>query len=273
MEKLTKRGRRSVNFYRKKSLINASMARSATLSIKIKNSSLFSKIDLSNSKHNLTRFKDEYFPEKTPLPYSRLSILPKLLTCQFILHNYPDKNAKPYPFVFRLSPELNLLSDSHLKKAIQRKLKATLQETPMYWLTTEYDNQKENSGKHLNGEILLYPNELEKCKQAFKELFGLHRIDPETKKHVLNADGTIKQKNGLRFAINFPISSRNKIAKKEGDFYTVFNWVSYSTKQFTRRWYARKFTKESLKTKEPFHFISENLNLAASTFYLENIRK
>ena len=273
MEKVTKRGRRRVNFYRKKSVRNASMARAAMLSIKVKNSSFFSKKDLINSKHNLTRFKEEYFPEKTPLPYSRLSILPKLLTCQFILHNYPDENAKPYPFVFRLSPELNLLSDSHLKKAIQRKLKTILHDVPMYWLTTEYDNQKEDSGKHLNGEILLQPNELEKCEQAFKELFGQHRINPETKKPIFNADGSIKQKKGLRFAINFPIASRNDTAKKEGDFYSVFNWVSYSTKQFSRRWYARRYAKESKKTKEPFHFISANLNLAASTFYFENIKK
>lgn len=265
VEKLTKRGRTGKNFYRKKALINSGAARAGGLSMKTQNSGFFSKKDLLH-------FINTYFSEKTPMPYPRLGILSKLLVCQFALHNRPNQQAIAQPFVFRLSPELNAMSDSHLKKAIQRKLKKTLGETPLYWLTTEYDNQKETSGKHLNGEILLQPGELEKCKQAFKELFGLYCINPDTGKPRISADGTIRQKKGLRFAIDFPTQSRRNEARKHGEFYSVFNWVSYSTKQFTRRKFARTYAKESAKVGEPFYYISAELNKLTAAFYANQIR-
>ncbi|EGW20632.1 hypothetical protein [Methylobacter tundripaludum] len=265
VEKLTKRGRTGKNFYRIKALRNACAARARTLSMKTQNPGFFSKKDI-------THFINTYFSEKTPVPYSRLSILNKILVCQCLLHNQPDATANAHPFVFRLSPELNAMSDSYLRKAIQRKLKDIFGTTPLYWLTTEYDNQKEQYGKHLNGEILLRPGGLEKCEQAFKELFGLHWINSDTKKPRMNADGTIRQKKGLRFAIDFPIESRRNQARLYGEFYSVFNWVSYGTKQFTRRWFARKYTKESVRGKESFCFISSDLNELSTQFYNENIK-
>jgi len=266
VEKLTKRGRAGKNFYRTKALRNACAARARTLSMKTQNQGFFSKKDI-------THFINTYFSEKIPVPYSRLSILNKMLVCQWTLHNQPDATAEAHPFVFRLSPELNEMSDSSLRQAIQRKLKHTFGITPLYWLTTEYDNHKERHGKHLNGEILLYPGQLEKCEQSFEKLFGLHWINPNTKKPRMNADGTIRQKKGLRFAIDFPIESRRNQARLYGEFYSVFNWVSYGTKQFTRRWFARKYTKESVRGKESFCFISSDLNNLSTQFYNENIRK
>lgn len=266
MENLTKRGRKAKNYNKIKAVTNARLARDATLSMKTNNSGFFSKKDL-------THFITTYFNEKTSIPYSRLSILNKILVCQWTLQNQPNTSAIPHPFVFRLSPELNAMSDSYLKKAIQRKLKDTFGITPLYWLTTEYDNQREECGKHLNGEILLHVGEREKCEQAFKELFGLHDIDPATKKPIINANGTIKQKKMLRFAIDFPIKSRRKQARLYGEFYSVYNWVSYGTKQFTKRWFARKYTNESVKGKEPFHYISAELNKQAAKLYNENIKK
>jgi len=266
VQKLTKHGRTGKNFYRIKAIRNAGTARAITLSMKAQNSSFFSKKDI-------THFINTYFSEKTPIPYSRLSILNKILTCQWTLHNQPDSAAIAHPFVFRLSPELNAMSDSHLRKAIQRKLKDTFGATPLYWLTTEYDNQKEQYGKHLNGEILLQQGELKKCEQALKELFGLHCINPVTKKPRMNADGTIRQKKGLRFAVDFPIESRRNQARLYGEFYSVFNWVSYGCKQFTRRWFARKYTKESVKVKESFCYISADLNKLSKEFYNKSIIK
>jgi hypothetical protein len=221
----------------------------------------------------ITHFINSYFNEKKPAPYSRLSIHSKLLVCQFTLHNQPNELATAQPFTFRLSPELNAMSDSHLRKAIQRKLKDTFGKTPLYWLTTEYDNQKEEYGKHLNGEIFLQQGEREKCEKAFEELFGLHSVNPATNKPRMNADGTIRQKKGLRFAIDFPLDSRRTQTRLHGEFYSVYNWVSYSTKQFTRRRFARKYTKESVRVKEPFHYICAELNKLALIFYFENIRK
>lgn len=122
--------------------------------------------------------------------------------------------------------ELQALDDSYLKIKIQRMLKATLRRPSqlplLYWLTTEYTAHTETRGKHLNGEILLYPNELKKCEMAFEKLFGLHDIDPITKKPILNADGTIKQKKGRRFAIDFPIKSRNDQIRMRGGSFMQF---------------------------------------------------
>jgi hypothetical protein len=265
-QKVTNRGKTGKNFYRNKATTNASAARSVTLSMKTKNSGF-------SSKKDITHFIEIYFNEKTPAPYSRLSIHNKLLSCQWVLHNHPDIRAEAHPFVFRLSPELNAMSDSQLKQTIQRKLQDTFGTTPLYWLTTEYGNHKEQHGKHLNGEILLYPEQLKKCEFAFKELFGLHWVNPDTGRLRMNTDGTIRQKKGLKFAIDFPIESRRNQARLHGEFYSVFNWVSYGTKQFTRRWFARKYTKESIKQNESFVYVSAGLHQLSSSFYDENIKQ
>lgn len=262
-KKVTKRGRASQNFRKKKALKNASAARSATLNMKIDKTGFFSKKDLPY-------FITTFFPEAHPLPYSRLRPLPKLLVCQYVLHSQLENNLQSIPFVFRLSPELSQLEDSYLKKKIQRKLKTALQRAPLYWLTTEYDTMTETRGKHLNGEICLYPGEIEKCEQAFRELFGLHRINPDTNQLIRKADGSIRQKKGLRFAINFPIASRNKEAKNKGEFYAVYNWPSYAMKQVTFRNHERKAGRSN-KKKELFHYVSDELNKMASSLYSECI--
>lgn len=263
-EKVTKRGRKPKNTRRFKSRTMSTTARAATFSMK------FEKNDCLVSIDN-TSFIDTYFPSDNDkqLPYSRLDLLPKLLCCQYVLHTHQDKksnSAKCYPFVFRLSHELAALNDSYLKKKIQRKLKDTLRGTPLFWMTTEHKDFKETTGKHLNGEILLYPGELDKVETAFKELFGLTDSIPRFRK-----DGLIKQKTALGHAIDFPIASRNKQLADKGEFYAVFNWVSYSLKYLSNRRYERRVG--SSTKRERFHYISAELNKLASEFHTENIYK
>jgi hypothetical protein len=263
-KKVTKRGRNGINSRKKRAIANAGVARAATLSMKVNNSGFFSKKDL-------TKFIDTFFPEKNPLPYSRLQPLQKLLTCQYVMHNEPNSNLQSFPLVFRLSPELASLDDSYLKKKIQRKLSTALSRSSLFWFTTEYDTHTETRGKHLNGEILLYPAELKKCEQAFKELFGLHDKDPTTGQTILNKDGTPKQKKALRFAIDFPIDSRVRQIREKGEFYAVYNWPVYAMKQKPRRELERHLTKRSDKAEETFHYVSEELNKLASSFHSQRV--
>ncbi len=260
LEKLPKRGRKSKKYREIKSASNALTARDATLSMKVKNTGHICKKDLYT-------FTNTFFPNKTQLPYSRIKPLLKLLACQFVLHNYHDNSLVSFPFVFRLSPEVRQLTNSYLKKKIQRKLQSTLKRNPLYWITKENDGGLDNTITHINGEILLLQEELEKCRQAFKELFGLHEID---------AGGTIRAKPMLPYAIRFPLTSRLKEAAKYGEFYSVYNWPSYSTKQDSdrnREQFKNKLLKKPLAYNENFHSISSDLNDLATQFYNDTIKK
>jgi hypothetical protein len=268
-EKITKHGRKSQKYYERKSSLNARLVRDATLSMKVENTTPICKIDIggkdidkrSLDKKDLTHFINKFFPNKTQVPYSRLKPISKLLICQFALHNDPDINLTPFPFVFRLSPELRQLEDSYLKKKIQRKLQSRLQRNPLYWVTKENDGGLDKTITHINGEILLFQGELEKCRQSFKELFGLHELD---------VSGTTKAKTMLNHAIRFPMTSRLKEAAKHGEFYTVYNWVGYSIKQERDRNIERfknQFRRKPQPNKENFHFISRELNKLAIQFY------
>jgi hypothetical protein len=272
LEKLPKRGRKSKKYRSIKSAAIADAARAALLSMKTEFSAPFSKIDLD-------KFTSIFFPHKRPLQYSRLPPILKLECCQWVLHNYPDKAAKPYPIVFLLSPALQALDDAHLKKKIQRELKSVLGATPLYWMTTEYKNSAEKQLKHLNFEILLYPNEQGKVEQALRRLSGLYEIDPATNKPMLNAEGTKKKRAGLIHAVDFPVESRAREARLRGEFYAVYNWPSYATKQFKARVRARDHSKRlltantehSAKQGEPLCYISAELNRLAAEFYTANI--
>jgi hypothetical protein len=271
-KKLPKRGRSSKKYRAKKSAENAGVARDALLSMKVENTGHFSKIDLH-------KFTSVFFPDKYPLPYSRLPHILKLECCQWVLHNHPDKTAMPYPMVFLLSPELQALDDAYLKKKIQRELKSVLGDTPLYWITTEYKDSSERRLKHLNFEILLYPGEQDKVKQALQRLSGLYELDPATNKPLRNADGTKKKRAGIGHAVDFPIVSRNREARLRGEFYAVYNWPSYATKQFKSRERSRDpskrlftaNTQHSEKQGEPFYCISARLNEMAMEFYNANI--
>lgn len=271
-KKLTKRGRKSKKYLSNKSASTADAARAALLSMKTEFSGPFSKIDLY-------KFTSTFFPHKRPLPYSRLPPLLKLECCQWVLHNHPDETAKPYPVVFLLSPELQALDDAYLRKKIQRKLKEALGATPLYWMTTEYKNYAEKQLKHLNFEILLYPNEQSKVERALQELSGLYAIDTATNKPIRNADGTKKKRAIITRVVDFPIDSRAREARLRGEFYAVYNWPGYATKQFKARVRARDHSKRLLtantehseKQGELLYYISAELNKLAAEFYAANI--
>ena len=264
--KVTKRGRKRKNSRTIKAIRMSGAARSATLNMKIDKTGFFSKIDIDY-------FKLQFFPEKKQIAYSRLYPLSKVMCAQYVLHNHPDTitdKAQSYPFVFRLSPELNQLDHDYQIIKIRRKLSAVLNRSPLFWMITEYKTLQEIKGKHFNGEILLYPGELEKCEQLFKELFGLHNINPATNKSIRNADGTIKQKKCLRFAIRFPIASRYREIRNKGEFYAIYNWPSYASKWQSIRRDERR-AGNSDKQGEGFYYITANLNKMASAFHAEHI--
>jgi len=150
--------------------------------------------------------------------------------------------------VFQLSPKLRALDDSYLRKAIQRVLKTALDYTPLFWSTTEYKNSSEKKLKHLNYEIFLYPGEMKKVEPTLEKLSGLYEIDPTTNKPKINADGTKKKRIGLSYAVDFPasIDSRKEQAWLYGEFYSIYNWPGYCTKQFKSRVRARDPSKRLL---------------------------
>lgn len=272
--KMPKRGRLGSKYRVKKRATSSAAARDATLLMKVEQSGRFSKKDLD-------KFITTFFPEKHPLPYSRLSPLLKLTCCQWTLHNHPEEGLRAYPIVFLLSPELQALNDSYLRKKIQRELKSVLGETPLYWYTIEYKNQSEEKLKHLNFEILLYPNEAHKVEETLKKLSGLYEIDPATNKAKINADGSKKQRKGLDYAVEFRNDKRLKLIEKHGEFYAVYNWPGYATKQFKSRARARDKTKPLLtantrhsdKQDEKMYYISAQLNKMTSEFYSTKILK
>ncbi|MBT9098602.1 hypothetical protein KFZ76_12915 [Methylovulum psychrotolerans] len=236
----------------------ARLARDTTLSIKCGFAPLYVSIDLAS--FTLAFFNTDHLPE-----YSRLPDHHKLLLSQYVLNDQSGE-ATSFPFVFRFNLEQRKLTEQELNKKIQRKLTAALNRIPLFWMTSENDGNLDKTITHKNGEILLYPDELEKCRQAFRELFGLQEID---------ADGTITAKAGLSHAIRFPLARRQREAAKHGRFYAVFNWVGYSTKQNQDRESERLINKRHGVTsidKNNYCYISADLNKMASKLYAENIR-
>lgn len=223
---------------------------------------------------NIPSFKQSFFPEKHPQDYSRLDALPKLLVCQYALHNQPDSSLKPYPFVFRLPTKLHGCNGSVLNKKIQRKLSSALDRTVLLWTTRENDGSRScRIVTHINGEILINPDELPRVKKAFKEIFGSIKKPP--KKPTQPADATITSKDALPYAIRFPMGSRNRQAAKYGKFYSIFNWASYTTKQELDRKRERfdcHIQKKQQPSDEKFHYISADLNKLAAEFYTANIK-
>lgn len=227
-----------------KSYSIARLARDATLSAKTGFSPLSVSIDLES-------FKETFFNQKHLLEYSRLKPLSKLLVCQYVLHNQDNNNLKSIPFTYRLPTELHGCNGSELSKRIQRKLKAALKRAPLFWMTRESNDGLDKTITHVHGEILLYPDEQKKCKQALVDLFRYYnpKLAPnkpvygpvyEADKAIIRNqlevmlgfkltknkpvdDGTIMPKPmAANKIIVFSSHSRDKLTAQYGKFYGVF---------------------------------------------------
>jgi hypothetical protein len=263
------------NYRKLKTQSTSRTARAATLSIKCKSSTIqnvYVSIDLDTFKQ--TFFNTKHLPE-----YSRLPPHLKLLSAQFIIHNQQaHTNPTPFPFTYRYSFEQRKLSDKALNKKIQRKLSTALnRKTVLFWSTSEHETGRDKTLTHRHGEILLFPNELPICRQAFKELFGLYETDPITKQPVLNANGMKKAKPGLSHAIRFSMASRQQQAAHYGWLYAIYNWPGYSTKDNETRERQQKLNMmhkiSATEDKGNYCYISSNLKTLAEKLYGTSIRK
>jgi Zn-finger protein len=227
-------------------------ARDATLSIKCKNQVAESRL---SKKDLYTLLQQTFFNTKDLPEYSRLPTHHKILLSQFIIHTTPD--AKPTAFTFRYNLEQRKLSDIEMNKKIQRKLSKSLKRPVLFWSCSEYDDVKTKILTHRHGELLLYPNELQTCETAFKEMFGLEEID---------ANGTKKKKAGVWNCIDFSTVKRKRIAEEYGEFYAVYNWVGYSIKNQQQQGKNRLLNKV-----QKFSYIPSALTKQAANFYKANI--
>jgi hypothetical protein len=209
----------------------------------------------------------QHFFNVNGLPeYSRLPAHLKLLLAQYIIHQTPG--AEPTPFTHRYNLEQRTLSDQEMNKKIQRKLTRSLGRPVLLWSTSEHDKGRDKTLTHRHGEILLYPNELPVCRDAFREMFGLTEN---------TADGTITTKLGLSHCIRFSLSKRQQQAAEYGWFYSIYNWPGYCTKDFQERQRLRGI---NIMLKQPlladntrFYYVSRDLGKLAAEFYTGRIRK
>jgi hypothetical protein len=214
----------------------------------------FSKIEhqayLNSTKGNLSvkSVNKEYHPE-----FSRLSTLNKLILAQYIINSQPaETRAIPTPFVYRYSLDQRKQTQQQIKKKISKELTAALGRKPLYWLTAEYDSsfltdlvtKKNKTLSHSNGEILLYPDEY----RTF--------IDAMLKVHGKNSDSGTKDKRMRENKIIVTSTpKRASEAVKHGNFYSIFNWVSYTSKH-----------------KDDLYYISSELRKSAAATYTRDIK-
>ncbi len=254
-----------------KSARNATGARSGLYSIFCKTHP-FSNIDSLPYKHtvNTEKFKQIFFNEKHQPQYERLDTLPKLLVCQYVLHKQPDNTLKGYPFTFRLPNHLHRTNTQKLNKKIQQKLTAALNRGVLFWMTRETDGKSfDKTLTHYHGEILINPNEYKQVKKAFLQLFNAKNKPVQAHHNTI-----IKNPMPDKAIIDLHVSARNSNTANHGKFYSIFNWVAYSTKQELGRKkenFVCQIQKKQLPSKQKFHYVSANLNKAASNFYKANI--
>ncbi len=212
---------------------------------------------LSGEKESkLEKFKEAYFNKNTP-EFSRLGnnhdpIL-KLLVCQYVL----TANLS-VPIVIRLPTRLHTSDGKKLKliyKQIQKRLKAELGREPQFWAYGEFDKKESKLITHINFEIQL--DNYEETTKIYKALSSLYK----------KLDGN---PSSLK-AVSIPLQKRQKLIKQYGEFYTHFNWVSYSSKQISERQIERVVLKK--QTDERYHYITKSLNKQAADFYNNNIKK
>jgi hypothetical protein len=254
-----------------KSAATAQAARSSLIEITSK-SKPFSNIDTTTNRQpiNLKTFKQTFFNNQSQRqPYSRLNPLMKVLLSQYVLYQNQESNLTSIPFVFRLPTNLHKTNGAILNKKIQRKLSKTLNRSVEFWTYKEYDGfgyrRQDKAITHINGEILIHQHELKPLKEAFLKLAG----------------DTIKVNPSLPYTIRFPVANRAKQINRYGEFYSVFNWVSYGTKQdserrmdFKRTCFDYQIQKlpVPMPSNENFYYLSQDLGKQTANFYNNHIR-
>jgi hypothetical protein len=200
------------------------------------------------------------FSHKYPAEFSRLPYQLKLMLCQYVINSQPaETKPLPTPFVYRYSLDQHNQTQQQLNKKIQRKLSSALGRSPLFWTAPEYDDRKTRILTHSNGEILLYPNEYQTFIDAMLAVHGKNRGLDKKGKKIPDKDVT-----------ETPTTSRTTWAIKRSLFYSICNWVSYSTKP--QKHMIRDNYLYKIKNVDNGYYISAGLRSAAAAAYNNNIK-
>ena len=214
----------------------------------------------TNTDININEFKYYFFSEKST-DFSRLPSISKLLLSQFVLNNQlSEAGLISIPFVYRYNLEQQTQTQQQINKKICRVLTDILQRNPLFWLYPEYDDKKTQILTHTNGEIVIYPHEFRKLIKAFLKIHGKN-----------NTDGTKNKNLQGNKIIKTLTPSRNKWAVKVSNFYSIYNWVAYSTKQQKEKRIIHQLNapKKIYTDKDKLYYISADLKKSATNLYKE----
>ena len=203
------------------------------------------------------------FSHKYPAEFSRLPYQLKLMLCQYVINSQPaETKPLPTPFVYRYSLDQQVpdnINQKQLDKKIQRKLSSALGRNVYFWTAPEYDNRKTRIFTHLNGEILLYPDEYQTFINAMLSIHGKNRALDKNGKEIPDDKVTVT-----------PTSSRQAQAAKRSLFYAVYNWASYSTK--TPKYQKADNWLYKIKNIDNGCYISARLKSSAAVAYNSHIK-
>ncbi|MBV5300617.1 MAG: hypothetical protein J0649_02365, partial [Methylococcales bacterium] len=179
--------------------------------------------DTPNNGLEIEELIHHLFKHKYPIEFSRLPYQLKLMLCQYVINSQPaETNPLPTPFVYRYSLDQQVpdnINQKQLDKKIQRKLSSALGRNVYFWTAPEYDNRKTRIFTHLNGEILLYPDEYQTFINAMLAVHGKNRAEDSKGENIPDDKVTVT-----------PTASRTSWEIRRSLFYAIYNWVSYSTK-------------------------------------------
>jgi hypothetical protein len=219
--------------------------------------------DTPNNGLEIEELIHHLFKHKYPIEFSRLPYQLKLMLCQYVINSQPaETNPLPTPFVYRYSLDQQVpdnINQKQLDKKIQRKLSSALGRNVYFWTAPEYDNRKTRIFTHLNGEILLYPNEYQTFINAMLAVHGKNRALDKNGKEIPNDKVTVT-----------PTSSRQAQAAKRSLFYAVYNWASYSTK--TPKYQKADNWLYKIKNIDNGCYISARLKSSAAVAYNSHIK-
>ncbi|UOA08125.1 hypothetical protein [Methylobacter sp. S3L5C] len=171
----------------------------------------------------------------------------------------------------------------------QQNLTETLNRPPLFWVYPEHDDKQPEVLTHVNGEILIFHHEYRKVIKAFLKIHGKNNPDGTINKNIKgnriiktssddseenNADGTKNKKMQGNKIIKTSSHNRNRWAVKVSPFYSIFNWVSYSTKQQvkSRTQHMLETPRKPYQDKDKLGYISAELKRQSTKFYQENVR-
>jgi hypothetical protein len=216
--------------------------------------------DTPNNGLEIEELIHHLFKHKYPIEFSRLPYQLKLMLCQYVINSQPaETKPLPTPFVYRYSLDQHNQTQQQLNKKIQRKLSSALGRSPLFWTAPEYDDRKTRILTHSNGEILLYPNEYQTFIDAMLAVHGKNRGLDKKGKKIPDKDVT-----------KTPTTSRTTWAIKRSLFYSICNWVSYSTKP--QKHMIRDNYLYKIKNVDNGYYISAGLRSAAAAAYNNNIK-